>query len=402
MSGTQGGGAPAAGGDAGGTAPGQAPGQAPGGGQSQAPAAPASTERLSVRDATRTLGERRRDAPAPGAEGEPQGRRRQRTAPGALPPGTPAAPATPGASAPGGANGAAPGADGSQRERGADVLAQLMENLRGTEAPGGADAGGQPGAAAPAGDAADGVTLEVGGKQQTFTRAQLLDHVLKATDYTRKSQQLAEFAREVQQAQATVAELVPILTPMLQQQIAQLEGNLGPEPNWVELARTDPAQYNIKRAEWDMAERERRKLAMLQAQQSQQTEAQQRAKLTEGHKELVKALPGWDDPATRGRIQQEIVKWGRANGYPDGELRALYEPRYVVTLTKAMMFDRMMAGAKTDAPVVPVVQRGALPPAATEPVRNAETQFQEKPSVRNATQLLAARRAAQRGNGRAV
>ena len=244
------------------------------------------------------------------------------------------------------------------------------------------------------------MTLEVGGKPQSFSKAQLLDHVLKATDYTRKSQQLADFAREVQQAQQTVAELVPILTPMLQQQIAQLEGNLGPEPDWITLARTDPAQYNIKRAEWDMAERERRKLATLQAQHSQQTEAQQRAKLTEGHKELVKALPGWDDPATRGRIQSEIVKWGRNNGYPDAELRALYEPRYVVTLTKAMMFDRLMAGAKTDAPVVPVVQRGSLPPPTTEPVRTAEAQFSQKPSVRNAAQLLSARRAALRPNGR--
>jgi hypothetical protein len=281
------------------------------------------------------------------------------------------------------------------------VLAELMASMRGPEgAPAAPSAEGVT-AQPPAADAGAVVTLDIGGKPQQFTHAQLLDHVLKGSDYTRKSQQLADFAREVQQAQAAVAELSPILTPILEQQIRALEGNLGEEPNWIDLARTDPAQYNIRRAEWDMAARERNKLALLQQHQNQQTEAQRVAKLAEGHKQLVKALPGWEDPVKRGRIQGEIVKWGRENGYPDVELRGLYEARYIVTLTKAMMWDRMMAGARTDAPAIPVVQRGNLPPQTAEPVRNAESQFQERPSVRNATQLLSARRAAQRTNGRA-
>lgn len=403
MSGTQGSGSGS------GQAPGQAQGQgspapAPGAPAAGAPApgAPAAppTERLSVRDATKALGQRRREASgqSDGQSGGQTGdaappRRRPRSAPAAL--GSGSVPASD-------AGAATPAA--KTGETGADVLTRLMEGLGGphaarADAAKGGDAAAGAAASQPAAEG-DAVTLEIGGKPQSFTRAQLLDHVLKGTDYTRKSQQLADFARQVQQAQATVAELVPILTPMLEQQIRALEGNLGAEPNWLELARTDPAQYNIKRAEWDMAERERRKLATLQAQQTQQTEAQQKTKLADGHKQLVEALPGWDDPTARGRIQAEIVKWGRANGYPDTELRGLYEPRYVVTMTKAMMFDRMLAGAKTDTPVVPVVQRGSLPPPTTEPVRVAEAHFEERPSVRNAAQLLSARRAAQRGNGR--
>jgi hypothetical protein len=352
-----------------------------------------------MRDATRTLGERRRAAAGAEAGDAPPGRRAPRTAPAAR--SAMLAPGATGAERPGGE--AAGDADAG-RQRGADVLAELMAGMRGQDALGAAPqaAGDAAAPVQPAADAGAVVTLEIGGKPQAFTHAQLLDHVLKGTDYTRKSQQLADFAREVQSAQAAVAELAPILTPILEQQIRALEGNLGEEPNWVELARTDPAQYNIRRAEWDMAARERNKLATLQAHQSQQTEAQQRAKLAEGHKQLVRALPGWEDPAKRGRIQGEIVKWGRENGYPDGELRALYEARYIVTLAKAMMFDRMMAGARTDAPVVPVVQRGSLPAPVTEPVRSAESQFQERPSVRNAAQLLSARRAAQRTNGRGV
>lgn len=66
------------------------------------------------------------------------------------------------------------------------------------------------------------------------------------------------------------------------------------------------------------------------------------------------------------------------------------------------MFDRMLSGAKTDAPIVPVVQRGSLPPPATEPVRNAESRFAEKTTARNGADLLIARRQAERArtNGR--
>ncbi len=221
--------------------------------------------------------------------------------------------------------------------------------------------------------------------------------MLKASDYTHKSQRLAEFAREVEHARATVAELVPILTPMLEQQIRTLEGNLGEEPNWIDLARTDPAQYNIKRADWDMAERERKNLAALRNTQNQQTEVQQRVKLAEGHKQLSTALPGWTDPAQRARIQSEIIKYGKANGFPDPELKNIYEPRHIIALTKAMMFDRLMANAKTDAPVLPVVRRGGVPPQTTDAIRQAEQAFGEKPSARNAAMLLSAQR---RQNGR--
>jgi hypothetical protein len=61
-----------------------------------------------------------------------------------------------------------------------------------------------------------------------------------------------------------------------------------------------------------------------------------------------------------------------------------------------MAYDKFVAGAKTQAPTqrlaAPV--RGAPPPPApTERIQLAEQSFGERPNIRNAAALLAARRA---------
>ena len=403
MSGTAGsGGAPAASTTT--SAPASAPAAQPAPGTPTTPTTPGAgagqpspaTEKLSLRQGAKALAERRKAPGEPPPRARPARAEAARQPPGAAP--QPAAGAQP-----------QPASQPAPRGNGADVLENLIDNFRGAPAGDTPAAQGtpqgtpRPGAAG--GDAAadtGSVALVVNGERRNYSHAELLDHVLKAHDYTQKSQQLANFAREVEQTRATVNDLLPILTPLLEQQIRALEGNLGAEPDWGHLARTDPAAYNIKRADWDMAERERKNLATLQNTRMQQSDAQVRAKLNESHNLLIRQLPGWKDPEQRGRIQQEIAKWGRANGFPESELKNILEARHIICLTKAMMFDRLMAGAKTDAPIVPVVQRGSLPPPATEPVRNAETRFAEKTTARNGADLLIARRQAerQRPNGR--
>jgi hypothetical protein len=65
-------------------------------------------------------------------------------------------------------------------------------------------------------------------------------------------------------------------------------------------------------------------------------------------------------------------------------------------MMKAMAYDKWVQGAKTTAPsqrlAAPV--RGAPPPPApTERISVAEQSFDQRPNIRNAAALLAARRA---------
>jgi hypothetical protein len=411
MSGTAGSGAPASG-AAGTASPGTAspaPGTgtpAPQPGSPALPRQPAGGERLSIREATRQIGEQRRAARggqdgAPG-DGEAQPRRR----PGGRPPAASHAAAI-GAGGEKSGEPAKPAAAPATQvaDAAGDPLDKLMDTFRkkpgaAPDAAAAAPTGGAAAAEAPAADGAGDVTLTINGAAHNFTRAQLAQHVQQGIDYTQKSQRLAQYATEVQQAQAVIAEIAPLLIPEMEKQIRALEGSLGEEPDWEAMAASDPAKYNITRAKWDNAQRERARLQKLQTAHAQESDAQLRNRLTQGHKTLAEKLPGWSDPTMRGRIQSEMIKWGRANEFSDAELKNLYDPRQVMALCKAMMFDRMLTTARTDAPSVPVVQRGsAPPPAAIESVRTAEASFEAKPSVRNAAAFLSARRAAARGNG---
>lgn len=334
-------------------------------------------DRLSVSDAQKMLRERRREAAqATPGQGTPPG-----AAPGAAAPDTPARPATPPA--------AAPAPAGGESKAAADAVDALLRDMRPGEAP-------RTATEAPAAAPADGAsfTLAIDGHEVRLTHAQMADAWRQAQDYTKKTQQLAEYARTVKETEAAIVGLLPMIE-------SQLKGQLGPEPNWVELAQRDPAAYITERAKWDAAMGEQARLAAMQeVEHRQQTEAAN-ARLAASHRELEKSLPGWADAQRRGQIQAAIHSWAREAGFPQAELSTLSEARHVVALAKAMMFDRMMAGATTQAPLVPQVQGGAAPaPPPTERMAQAEQAFADKPNPRNAAALLSARRAGVRPNGR--
>ena len=110
-------------------------------------------------------------------------------------------------------------------------------------------------------------------------------------------------------------------------------------------------------------------------------------------------LPGWANPQTRQQIQAGLVEWGKKNGYPPDELHAVHEPRHVITMTKAMLFDRNNDRLKNGAlaePVVAPVQRGTPPPQVAAPaagVAAAQRAFEGKATIASGAKLLQARRA---------
>jgi hypothetical protein len=348
---------------------------------------------ISINDAIQKVGEKRRRDTRP---------TRQPPAAAAPPPASPqpSAEARPnGAAAP---NGHAAPADGA-----GDPIDSLIRAYQQRAAPPAAPNGADPnpqaapnGAAAPAGaepparEAPAGpVRLTIDGKAVDFSADQLTAAVRQARDYTNKTKQLADFTRQVNERAEAINRMMPVLVPEIERQIAALDQQLGKQPDWKKLAETDPAEYQRQDAAWQEAAAERQRLDSLMQVQQQESEQTRQARLAEGHAQLVKALPGWDDAGTRGRIQSEMIKWGRQQGFPDAELNSIYEPRHVVALFKAMAFDRMMSGVRSDAPIVPNAQGGrAPPPPASVPVADAEQRFSSTPSIRNAVNLLSARR----------
>ena len=266
----------------------------------------------------------------------------------------------------------------------------------------GGEPAAQPQAAPPRPPGANGhdqapdapIRLTIDGRTQDFSPDQLVNQIRMAADYTRKAQALADLNRQVTERAEAIDKMLPVLVPEIERQIAALDAQLGQVIDWDTLARTDPAEYVRQDALFKRAQAEREKLANLTAMQEQESQVANERRLAEGHAQLAKALPGWDNPQTRGKLQSEMIRWGRQAGYSDQQLSAVYEPRDITTLFKAMAFDRLMQGVKTDAPPVPNVQRRgtAPPPSRDRPATDAEKRFSESRSIRDAVAVLNARR----------
>jgi hypothetical protein len=253
--------------------------------------------------------------------------------------------------------------------------------------PGGAPPEGVP--AAPAPDASAGVEIE----GQRYTTAQLREAVLKSADYTAKTQELAEQRRALQSQQEALATVLPYIQPELARLAQTVQGASRPD---AALLQTDPQQYLQQLAQFEAAREEQGRLGNLTALQQQAYQRAMEQQVAAANEQLAKEFPFWADPAERAAAQQQLVEWATTKGgFNRDELRGVTNAHYLKTMMKAMQFDRWVEGAKTTAPqprLQAPVRGAAPPPAPTERIQVAEQSFDQKPNVRNAAALLAARR----------
>lgn len=247
----------------------------------------------------------------------------------------------------------------------------------------------QPGEQPPPAEVPRGV--EIDGRR--WDEGELRRQLSLAADYTQKTQALAEQQRQLQGQAEALAQMLPHIGPELAKLQQTLEGVQPPDES---LITTDPQLYLHQQHAYHQALREQQRLLQLSA---MQTQAQQQAlarKVAEANDVLAKEFPSfWADPTTREAAQKEIVAWARTKGgYKDSELIGLADARHVVTMIKAMAYDRMREGTRTSAPMPTLAApaRGAPPPPPQHAaVQQAEATFNEKPNIRNAAALLTAR-----------
>lgn len=249
------------------------------------------------------------------------------------------------------------------------------------------------------------IDVELDGRR--YTHDQLRQLLSQGSDYTKKTQALAEQTRAFQEQQKQLqsqAQALAQVLPYIQPEIQRLQQALQevPQPD-AALIDSNPQEYLRQQQRWQAALQEQQRLGQLNALQSQaQAQAMQR-QVDAANEELAQEFPGWRDPKERAAWQQEIVDWALSDkgGYNRNELMGLTDARHLRTMMKAMQFDRWVAGVKTSAPptIVGTVVRGVPPPPApTAQVQQAEAQFDKRPNVRSGAALLSARRASNGGS----
>ena len=219
--------------------------------------------------------------------------------------------------------------------------------------------------------------VKAAGEEREVTLDELIKSYQLGTDYTKKSQAVAEERKAVEAERQAVQE-AKALRDQYAQRLEMLETMLQPQEteNLDYLKETDPIGYAVKVAE--MAQREKQ-LAQVQAerhriaqQQEQDRQMQMQYLVREEMQKLTAAIPEFADPAKGETIRNDIRAFGKQLGFSDQELAAVYDSRAVLTLYKAMQYDKLMASKPEVTKKVSQAPKAIKPGVAQSRDTNAE------------------------------
>lgn len=201
--------------------------------------------------------------------------------------------------------------------------------------------------------------------------AKLKDALLRQSDYTRKTQEVAEIRRQAEAEKQQIAQerefiqhnLKDVTTvTALDQQIAQYQGI-----DWDALTDSDPQQaIKLERQLRNLqAQREQAASAVTQRQaefmQRQQQEAARQ--LQDGQRVLQREIPGWNES-----LAKELVDYGLKRGYAPEVLQNVRNPQFVIDLYNSYQFTKLREKATQKPKVVqekPVTRIQATKATAT-------------------------------------
>jgi hypothetical protein len=210
-------------------------------------------------------------------------------------------------------------------------------------------------------------TVKVDGKEVDVTLDELQKGYSRTQDYTRKTQQIAEVRKQVEQeTQAIRAE---------RQQYAQLLGALQaqlqvsePQVDLERLYHEDPIEW-VRQKEVLRERQDKAYAIQAEQQRLSQLSQQEQQRVMEAHLEsqkdaLLAALPEWRDPKKAKSEKALVLESAKAVGFSDDDLKSVYDHRLVLLLRKAAMYDQMVSKRQGIKPVVNNGPRTAKPGAA--------------------------------------
>jgi len=194
-------------------------------------------------------------------------------------------------------------------------------------------------------------TIKAAGEEKEVTLDELKKSYQLGSDYTKKTQEVAEQRKVIEQEAKAIIEARKVRDDYSSKLQAIEQFLNGQNDNPAELAamkENDPVGYAVKVAE--MTEK-KEQLQTIQAErarlaQEQQTESQaQMQKFVEQEQiKLAESLPEFSDKTKGEQVRNDIRSYGKKMGFTDEELSQVYDSRHVLVLHKAAQYDKLMAG----------------------------------------------------------
>jgi len=210
-------------------------------------------------------------------------------------------------------------------------------------------------------------TVKVDGKEVSVTLDELQKGYSRTQDYTRKTQQIAEVRKQVEQETHAVRAEREQYAQLLGALQAQLQSS-EPQIDLERLYQEDPIEW-VRQNE--VMRQRQEKLGAIQSEQQRLSQVaqyeQQRAmeaQLASQQEALLAALPDWKDPKKAKAEKALVIESAKAAGFTDEDLKSVYDHRLVLLLRKAALFDQMVSKRQGIKPVVNNGPRPAKPGAA--------------------------------------
>ena len=249
---------------------------------------------------------------------------------------------------------------------------------------------------------ADLYTVKVNGEEIQVSLDELLNGYSRQSDYTRKSQEIAERRKAIEAMEAEIsaeraqyAELLPRMREQLQQQLQA-------EPDWDKLYEQNPTEAIKLERKWREAkqqreqqiqavEQEQQRLATIRQQQMQQQVAKQ---LEAEQARLPEMIPEWKNPETAKKEAKEIRDFLLSKGFTEQDVDGITNAGVVALARNAMLFEKGRAKiseakgqAKTGPKPMKAGSRGTQPRQRGD-VEKARQRLKQSGRVQDAANVL--------------
>jgi len=196
--------------------------------------------------------------------------------------------------------------------------------------------------------AAETYTVKVAGEDVEVELDELLNGYSRQSDYTKKSQALAQERSAYQQERDAVT--------LERQQYAQLLGALQqqltvtdePAPDFDRLYEEDPIEATKLERKWrEKTAAKQEKLQAIQLEQQrveaanqQMFQANMQQMLAEEVGKLPSVIPEWRNDETANREREELRQYLLDAGVAEEEMQSLVRANHIAVLRKAMLYDK--------------------------------------------------------------
>ena len=240
-------------------------------------------------------------------------------------------------------------------------------------------------------------TVKVDGQEVEVTQDELINGYSRQQDYTRKTQELSQQRKTIEQQQAELAQRDAIYSQLLPKMEAQLKGELANEPDWNTLYEDDPVGYVREKQLWD---EKKEKLSAVSAEQQrlqqdalvkQQQQIQQFVEY--GNQRLLEIIPEWQNPEVAAKEKAAISEYAvNFLEYTPEEIQQVYDYRALLGLRNAWLNSKTVEATKKK-PTQKAPARVARPgttnrPKSAAPVKKAKQRLAKSGRVQDAAKVF--------------